>query len=127
MEDRDPQAVAPNVKIEETEKEVHITITDLQLHASEPRKPHGFARGIKKAIETGKPGRAYAKNAAKAVDRNKGTFEIAIPSEGLAEVIEQAKAKGKIVRFFIPRAGIPIFLGKDAIEKMESLKRKGLL
>ena len=114
------------IQVSESEREVHIIITDIQLHATQMRKPTSFARGIEKAMHTGKPGRTYANDSIKPVGDN--GLSLTLPNaDGILEVIEKAKREGKRVRFFMPRAGIPIFYGKDAVEKIASLKRKGEL
>ena len=124
---RQDKALHPNFRIEETTTEVMVIIADLQLHTTVSRKPKTFAEGIRKLINSGKPGRTYREGALKITDSLAGTFQITIPLDGLEEVVAKAEAKGKRVRFFVPKNGIPILLGKDAIERMEALKRKGRL
>lgn len=114
------------IQLSEDEHEVHIIITDIQLHATQMRKPTSFARGIEKAIRSGKAGRTYANDSIKPVGID-GLILTLPNAEGILEVIEKAKREGKRVRFFMPRAGIPVFYGKDAVEKIASLKRKGEL
>lgn len=114
-------------QIRETETEVHIIITDLMLHSQTPCNPSSFARGVQKAITNGKPGRAYYPDSLKRVNEG-DTFEASMPlMDGLQEVIDKAAARGKKVRFFIPKSGIPVYLGKDAVEKIDALKRRGKL
>lgn len=121
-------AEAPHgTTVRETDTEVHIVITDLMLHAQTPCNPSSFARGVQKAITNGKPGRTYHPHSLQPGD-NDGTFKITMPlGKGLQEVIDKVAARGKKVRFFMPKDGVPIFLGKDAIEKIDALKRKGKL
>lgn len=108
------------------DNEVHIVITDVTFHSTKALNPTPFSRGVQKTISNGKPGRAYYNNSIKKLDD--GGIEIALPIlDGLQEVVENAKAKGKRVRFFLPKNGIPMFLGKDGQEKAKALKRKGLL
>lgn len=115
------------VRIEESETEVAVIITDLQLHATTPRKPKSFAEGVRKTINTGRPGRTHQVIGQTARNQEPGTFQFSIPIAGMDEVIAQAAARGKRVRFFLPKGGVPVFLGKDAVERMEALKRKGVL
>ena len=116
------------VQIQETKSEVRIVITDFTLHAQTPCNPLSFARGVQKTITNGKPGRTYHSNAIKSFDPETGVMEFVIPfDKGLAEVVQKAEARGKKIRFFVPKDGIPIYLGKDAVEKLEALKRQGVL
>src|SRR3989338_5647871 len=88
-------------RTEADDKEVHIVITDFQLHTTDPRKPKTFAEGIRKAVRTGDPGRTYVKGGMRMTDPATGAFEIQLPTDGLEEVIAKAQAQGKRVRFFI--------------------------
>lgn len=107
-------------------KDVDIVLTDITFHSTEACHPTSFARGVQKVITNGRPGRAYYNNSIKKLED--GNFRVELPMlEGLQEVVEKAKAKGKRVRFFIPKKGLPMLLGEDAQEKVKALKRQGRL
>ncbi len=50
-------------------------------------------------------------------------FAINLSQEEKAE-INTAEKSGKIIRFIVPKGGIPIYPGKDLKEKIEALKKK---
>jgi hypothetical protein len=108
------------------EDEVHIVLTDVTFHSTEACNPMSFARGVQKTITNGLPGRAYYNNSIRRLGSDGVQVHLPIFA-GLQEVVEKAWAKGKRVRFFLPKDGIPMFLGKDAHEKIAALKRKGEL
>lgn len=114
-------------QIQETETAINIIITDLQMHTTQSRRPDTFARHVQKVLAGGKPKRVYvsAKDNVKVTDGEKTTVEFHVPLTGMEDVIKKAKESGKTVRIWMPRSGIPIFLGTDAKEKIEALKRKG--
>jgi len=101
-----------------------VFLTDFQMHVTKPRKPLPWYRAILKSFRNKKPGRFYTKNAK--IDINEdGTFETAIPLlPTIQEEIKKAKKSGKKVRFIIPKEGVPIFAGKDLVEKMKSDRKK---
>ncbi len=108
------------------EDEIHIVLTDITFHSTEACNPAPFARGVQKAITNGLPGRAYYNNSIRRLGSDGVQVHLPILA-GLQEVVEKAYAKGKRVRFFLPKEGIPMLLGKDAQEKIAALKRKGEL
>lgn len=114
--------------VTETEKEVHIFITDITLHTNPVCNPKLFSRGLESSIRSGRPGRTYVNNAIRPKKDSDGrTFTFVFPfDEGLKEVMEKAEKNGKKVRLFIPQ-NLPILLGKDAIEKYAALKRQGIM
>jgi len=101
-----------------------VFLTDFQMHVSEPRKPLPWYRAILKSFRNKKPGRFYAKNAKTDINED-GTFETSIPlPPATQEEIKKAKMSGKKIRFITPEGGIPIFAGKDLIEKVKSDRKK---
>jgi len=104
-----------------------IYLTDMQLHVAKPTNPPSFLRQILKSFRKGgKPGRVYHSGLTPNPDGK--TFHFSMPlSKDLKEKVEFARRIGKEPRFIIPKGGIPVYLGKDSIEKIESLKKKGLL
>lgn len=113
-------------------QEIHvIQLTDMQLHTNVMRNPVPWYKKIMKAIRSKKPDRLYggfkSLGEVPSAMNEKGvrTMKFQIPMSGdLQKEIEAAQAQGKIIKFVMPEGGIPIYLGKDAKEKMEALKKK---
>lgn len=112
-------------------QEIHvIQLTDMQLHTNVMRNPVPWWRKILKAIRSKKPDRLYSgfeslgevPNATNEKGVRTIKFKFNMPP-GLQEEIDAARAQGKIVKFAMPKDGIPIYLGKDAKEKFEAEKR----
>lgn len=49
-------------------------------------------------------------------------FEMVMPLNNA-----QTLPNGKRIRYLMPKGGVPIFMGKDASEKLEAMRRKGLI
>jgi len=101
-----------------------VFLTDFQMHVSEPRKPLPWYRAILKSFRNKKPGRFYTKNTKTDINEDE-TFETSIPlPPATQEEIKKAKMSGKKIRFIIPEEGVPIFAGKDLIEKVKSDRKR---
>jgi hypothetical protein len=95
------------------EKETKIIMTSIQLHSNKNSNKQSFKRKLEKAIKSGKEERFYG---GKVKIEENGVFEIFIPRATL----------NKKVEIILP-SNIPIKLGKDAIEKIKSLKKKKII
>lgn len=101
-----------------------IILTDIQGHVQKVRKPNSFGRQYAKALHGSKQRRVYT-NKAEFDDKNM-TMTITI-NLGEKELLEQLKMQGKkYIRLFFLKDGIPVFLGQDAIEKLEADSKKYL-
>ena len=98
-------------------KSCNILLTDIQIHATKPRKPTSQYRAILKSLKNKKPGRFYTKN----FDGKKAIFDL--PPK-IKREMEKAEKSGKKIRLFMPKEGLPIFVGKDLKEKLEAKNRK---
>jgi len=105
----------------------NIVFTDIQFHTVKPTNPAPWYRIIMKSLRSDKPGRIYSKDfAIKNFQEEDGkiTMNFTIPMpEKLKEKIEEIEKTGKRVRFFLPKNGLPMYLGKDMIEKINAEKR----
>lgn len=101
---------------------IDIYLSDIQMHAVKPRKPISLGRAITKSLKSKKGGRVYSRDIN--ISKNdEFTFSVPLGKE-LAELIEKAKKEGKQVRLIMPKSGLPIFLGQDAVENIKARKRK---
>lgn len=98
-----------------------IILTDVTLHMAKPRKPTSFYRQIEKTMHSHKPGRFFAKNVN--IRDGKITLPFPMPPE-IQTAKEKAEKEGKIVRFFMPKSGIPILIAPDVEEKIRADERK---
>lgn len=91
---------------------LRVLITDIQLHSTENNNPNTFKRRLEKSIKSGKDGRFY--DTKMQINENgKLEFVIDLPEE-LSNQIE----------FLSSSDGVPICLGKDVVEKIQSLIKK---
>jgi hypothetical protein len=114
------------VSIQENEKELLIILTDITLHTNPTRKPASFARGLSKSVRSRLPGRTYVNQPPEVVQEGGAVnLEMEIPfDDEMRAVIERAKELGKQIRLVMPKDGVPVFLGKDAVEKFAALNRQ---
>lgn len=108
----------------EQTKYVDIYLTDFQVHAQKMTNPAPLLRAVEKTIKAGKPsGRAYGK-----IDRvgeKDFTVHFSIPLDDKTQArVKEAQRLGKQIRILIPKHGLPILPGKDAIEKITALNRQ---
>lgn len=99
-------------------KNYDIILTDIQLHAQKPRKPDSFFRKIMKSLRSRKSGRAYS---TLPTSNTNGTFVLPITLSPEEQVdLARAKSEGKNIRFFIPKAGLPMYAGQDVNEYLKA-------
>lgn len=102
-----------------------LRITDINLHGNQKRPTQNQGKKIVKALERSEPVRTYHKHEdVTQVNENTITSKIDMLSflnndPHFTEYIEKAKDAGKEVLLAFPADGIPIYLGKDAVEFME--------
>lgn len=110
------------------QQEYHdIVFSDIQFHAVEPTNPSPWHRAINKSLRSGMPGRIYSKNFKMEFTREKdgaitAKFSTPIPDD-LNEKVKEIEKTGKKVRFLLPKKGLPIYLGKDMIEKIKAVRK----
>lgn len=96
-----------------------VLITHIELHANNAVNPQPISRQVAKSLKNHKPGMAHGGRITK-VEGDR--FEMVLPFKD-----GQILPNGKKIRYVYPAGGVPIFYGKDAVEKIEAMKRKGLL
>lgn len=107
-----------------------IQITDLTLHANNKRPTLNVAKKISDALERHEPGRIYSK--IEKQERNEsGSHEFAMTilrnDPEFVRMVQEEERKGYKILIAFPKAGVPIFLGEDAREFMDSTKGKRIL
>jgi len=115
--------------IKKGEKIIILELTDIQLH-SNARISKSTGDVIDRSIKNNKPGRIFSplKNQTSSTD-NKMTFEIPFNMQdpSLHKMIADYQKQGYRVMIKKPTSGLPILLGKDAQEFMESKNGKRIL
>jgi hypothetical protein len=106
-----------------SEDTVDIILTDAALHAQKPSKPNSLVRNYAKHLKGGKARRTYG--SIKPVTDS--TFEMDLNFDE-QEVLDLLAKHGKrMLRIYMPTDQLSVYLAPDALEKIESLKRKHLL
>ena len=101
-----------------------LRITDINLHGNQKRPTQNQGKKIVKALERSEPVRTYHKHEdVTQVDENTITSKLDMlgflnNDPHFSAYIEKAKAGGKEVLLAFPADGVPIYLGKDAVEFM---------
>lgn len=99
-----------------------IILTDIQMHTTEIRKPTPWYRAILKSIKNKVPGRFWGRDL-RITKNGMVNFSFPLPS-ALKQEMENAEKAGKKVRFFVHKDGIPVYLGRDAVERLKADNNK---
>ena len=105
-----------------------IQLTDMALHTTEKRSTLSIWKKIKESIRTKRSGRffgAVMKNNL-STDINLTMEDISNDPEFIKSVLEENR-KGRKVYVSVPKNGIPVVLGRDTIEFMNSKNGKRIL
>ncbi len=104
------------------QKYLDILFTDIKLHTIKPRKPVSLGRKISKSITSKKAGRAFSRNIKITKD---GKLELSIPlGKEFIDALEKARKQGKQLRIIMPKNGIPVYFGKDVIERLQAVVKR---
>lgn len=112
--------------MEPDEKNIYhdIILTDITLHTNVARDPQPWYKKVLNAFRKNRPGRFFVNNA---ITKNPQTGNpiVSIPwTIELQKEKEKAELEGKIFRVFMHKSGLPIYAGKDTIEKVAEMKQK---
>lgn len=109
----------------EKNKYYDVYITDFKIHSTVPRKPTPWYRAIFKSRRNQKPGRFYAEGfSVKNNNFQIDLFTMLESDPNFQKYAEIAKKTGKEIRLVFPKKGVPVFLAKDAIEKVKAIRKK---
>ncbi len=114
-----------DIKKSEQNKYLNILLTDIQLHTIKPRKPTPWYRAILKSFKNKKPGRFYAENFSVQNDETLQMTLINLAKHDplFQKQMEIAEKSGKKIRIIVP-PNLPIYSGKDLIEKLKTEREK---
>lgn len=110
------------------DKVIVLEITDIQLHTN-ARPTQSVGGVIQRSMEQNKPGRIFSSlekpQESSASIKVKFPFEMNDPV--LKQTIHDYQKQGYRVMFKVPESGLPVFLGKDSINFMNSTRAKRIL
>jgi hypothetical protein len=112
-------------------KIIILQLTDIQLH-SNARPTQSVGGAIRRSIENNKPGRIFSsleKKQESNTDQNSIAFSMPFTMDDpvLKQTIHDYQQQGYRVMIKMPRSGLPIHLGKDAVEFINSTRGKRIL
>ena len=112
------------------EKVIILELTDIQLH-SNVRHTKSIGGAVRRSIEKKKPGRVFTslETSNSPHDENALKFKIPLATNDpvLKQTIQDYQQQGFRVLLQVPKAGLPIYLGRDAEEFMKSTKGRRVL
>ena len=98
-----------------------VILTDTQLHTQKIRKPNSLGRQYVKALHGSKIKRVYS-NSINFDKKGNPTFSLDL---GMKYFYDLARKQGKkYIRFLTYKNGMPVGLGKDAVEKLQADYKK---
>lgn len=113
------------METQEKSKHVNIILTDLHLHTNTVRNPKPWHRALMISMRNKIPGRFFGKitqDNSKIIEPNQSNFSFRLPTaEDLYQIPEY---RGKIVHILMPKAGLPVYAGKDTVEFIEARKNR---
>ncbi len=101
-----------------------FVLTDIQMHTTEHKNTKPWYRMIMKSMRSKLPNRVFGK-----IDKPEitpdGKFKLTFPRLPTAEELYKIpELRGKTVHFYVPKAGIPIFAGKDTTEFIKAKENR---
>lgn len=106
-----------------------IQLTDLKLHTMPKRPTPSFGKKVREAFQHNTPGRVYNTLPQPMVPKNDHSFilEILKLDPDFVEMVQEEEAKGYKILISVPKEGVPVLLGEDTIEFLDSKNGKRLL
>lgn len=105
-----------------------IQITDVALHTAKKTPTPLVRKKIQEAFENNKPDRIYSHMGEPAISDNRTlTLNLLKMDPDFMRMIREEEAKGYKVLISLPKEGIPVVLGKDTVEFINSKNGKRVL
>ena len=112
-----------------------IQLTDITFHTSHKRPTKHIGNKIKKAFDENKSGRFYEplkNDQLESIEDNKikmqsNILDYVMHDPDMLEYIKKEEAKGYKIVIELPKDGLPVLIGKDTQEFIESKKGKRIL
>ena len=105
-----------------------VQLTDIKLHTG-VKKPSSLGKKVREAFRHNTPDRVYSTLPKPMVPTSDNSFilEILKLDPDFMNMIQEEEAKGYKVLISVPEEGVPVLLGEDAIEFLDSKNGKRLL
>ncbi len=102
-------------------KYIVLKLTDVKLH-TRTMDPSSIGKNIKKSLDSGQAGRIYSPltKPDNAENMRLTILDITKKDPVLLKAIQDYEKKGYKVLIQIPKAGLPIYFGEDAVEFLKS-------
>lgn len=106
-----------------------IQLTDLKLHTMSKRPTPSFGKKVCEAFQHNTPGRVYSTLPKPMVPTSDNSFilEILKLDPDFMKMVQEEETKGYKVLISVPEEGVPVLLGEDTIEFLDSKNGKRLL
>lgn len=105
-----------------------IQITDVALHTTQKTPTPLVGKTIQRALEDNKPDRIYSHMTDPVIsDDRTFTINLIKNDPDLLRMVREEEAKGYKVLLALPKEGIPLVLGNDTVEFMNSKNGKRIL
>ena len=113
--------IIPPGQYESREDSLDIFLTDLAIHTQKSNNPNSLVRSYTKKTKGNNPARAHSRSVQVKGD---GVVEVGFGFEE-EELLQILQKQGKsMLRVYMPADGLPVYMAQDALEKLESLKKK---
>ncbi len=105
-----------------------IQITDIALHTTQKTPTPLIGKKIQKAFENKKPGRIYSYMENSTASNNREfTLDLIKNDTDIMRMIQEEETKGYKILISLPKEGIPVIFGKDAVDFINSKNGKRIL
>lgn len=114
--------------IKKGEKIIVLELTDIQLHTN-ARPTQSVGGAIQRSIEQNKPGRIFSslEKPQESSTSIKVKFPFGMNDPVLKQTIRDYQTQGYRVMLKVPKSGLPVYLGKDGVDFMNSTRAKRIL
>lgn len=105
-----------------------LQLTDIKLHTA-PKRPTSLGKKVRESFELKAPGRVYNSLPKPPVMKNDHSFLVQVLQfdPDFVRMVQEEESKGYKVLISVPKEGVPVLLGEDTIEFLDSKNGKRLL
>ncbi len=100
-----------------------IEITDIALHSSDKQPTKSISKKIKQSFEQNKPNRLYSLKTQELIEKGdmaKIIDDFVRQDPNFIKMVQEEEKKGYKILLGLPKEGIPIKLGDDTVEFLQS-------
>jgi len=106
-----------------------IHLTDIKLHTAPKRPTPSLGKKVRESFLHNSPGRIYNHLPNPLIQQSDDSFVFSVLQydPDFVRMVQEEEAKGYKVLISIPKGGLPVFLGKDTSEFLDSKNGKRFL